>query len=287
MRIGEKETVAFDWADDLAASEKFTSASANLDSGLSANGNATIGGNNNTQISQQFTVANNTADGYYKITITGTTDGGNVKKRIFYIRVVSDTAPAAANTSIALVRLDEVEAYIGKTTDEDTAILDQLIDGISRQFNSYTDRTLAVATYTNECYDGNGREVMYLHNYPLTGNLAVVEDDIALTAGNENDYVSYNNEGKLVRVNKTWYEGYKMIQVTYTAGYTCLSGNITLPADLRLAALKQIAYDFSRYTRKDLGVDSVTYPDGSISRTQSGLLDEVKQVLDQYRRITL
>jgi len=31
----------------------------------------------------------------------------------------------------------------------------------------------------------------------------------------------------------------------------------------------------------------VTYPDGSIARTQSGLLAEVKEVLDRYRRYTL
>ena len=287
MRTGEKETIGLDFAPDLAANEYFTSANVTCANGLSANGSPTIGGSNNTIIRQVFTVDANTTANYYTITFIGTTDGGNVKKKVYWIRVTADTVPAAANANTALVRLDEAKFYIGKATDEDTGILDMFIDSVSARFNTYTDRTLATATYNNAEFDGNGKQVFYLPNWPITGNMAIYEDDILLTAGNDNDYLCYNNQGMLYRVNKTWYYGPKELKITYTAGYTCLSGNITLPPEIRLAALKQIAFEFGRYQRKDLGLDSVSYPDGSIARTQSGLLKEVEEVLDGYRRYTL
>jgi hypothetical protein len=87
-----------------------------------------------------------------------------------------------------------------------------------------------------------------------------------------------------VRINNVWYYGPKQVQVTYTAGYNATSGNVTLPTEIRMAALQQVAYEFGRYQRKDLGLDAVTYPDGSVARTQTGLLKEVEQVLDGYRR---
>jgi len=44
----------------------------------------------------------------------------------------------------------------------------------------------------------------------------------------------------------------------------------------------QAAYDFKR--RKDIGLESVSFPDGSIQKVSSGeFLSMVKQVLDRYR----
>lgn len=284
MRVGEREAVGFDFAPDMGNNtEHFDSATVALSTGLSANGTPIISGNNNTYLSQAFTVTTATAGNYYTVTITGTTDAGNIKKKVFLIRVVADVAPSAANANTALVRLDEAKAIIGKTTDEDTAIIEMLIDGVSSEFSAYTGRNLMTATYTNETYDGDGMHWLYLKNYPVTANLAVVEDDIALTAGNENDYLAYNTEGRLYRVDDVWYYGPKTIQVTYTAGYS----NSTLPYDIKIAALKQIAHEYGQYSRKDWGLDSVSYPDGSRSMVQGGLLKLVKEVLDGYKRYTL
>jgi len=288
MRIGERETIGFDFSSDMAANESFSSASAACANGITANGNATIGGNNNTQISQALTVDANTADGYYKLTITGTTDGGNVKKKVYLIRVVSDTTPTVANANTALVRLDEAKGYIGKSADDDTTIIDMLIDGVSHNFSAYTGRNLAYASYTNEAYDGTGYDVLYLRNYPVTGNMTVTENNTALTAGNENDYLCYNDTGRLVKVSGGgWYTGPKEVLVSYNAGYVCIGANVTLPVDVRLAALKQIAYEYKRYKAQDLGEPSTSVGEKSTSTTQEGLLKDVALALDPYRRYTL
>ena len=288
MRIGEKETIGIDFAPDLASNEYFVSANVVCANGLSSNGSPVIGGNNNTQISQAFTVGNNTTANYYTVTFTGTTDGGNIKKKVYYIRVVVDETPKPIGV-YGLVTLSEVKRYLGKTTDEDSPILERIIDNVSREFNAYTDRTLVAFSHTNIYFDGNGKEIMWLPNYPVISgnNTAIYEDGTLLTEGANNDYLMYADTGELYRVNNTWYYGPKKIKITYIAGYVCTGANSTLPEDLRMAALKQIAYEFSHYQRKDWGQDSITYPDGSRSMTQQGLLKDVQVVLDAYRRYVI
>jgi hypothetical protein len=241
---------------------------------------------NNTQAS--LYVSGGTAGNYYSITLKATTNSNNVLERMYIVRVVNDTLPSAANAGLALIRLDEAKAYIGKITDEDTAILEQIIEGVGVQFNSYTNRHLITANYANEAYDGNGKQIMWLKNYPITGNMAVVEDDIALTAGNNNDYLCYNDEGKLLRINDVWYYGPKEIQITYTAGYNATSGTITLPTEIRLACLQQVAAEFQRYKTKSFREVSRSFSDGSVSyENGTGLIDPVRDILNPYRRFTL
>lgn len=288
MRVGERETLGFDFAPDMSSNaEYFTSATATCATGLTANGSAVISGNNNTYISQAFTVGANTAGNYYAVTLNGTTDGGNKKTKVYLVRVITDVTPTGANAAYALVRLDEAMGYIGKTSDEDSWLLDQLIEGVGVEFNAYTGRNLVTATYTNEVYDSIGGTTLWLKNYPIISGLAVTEDNTTLTLGANNDYISYNDEGKLVRVDDVWYAGNQTIQVTHTSGYNATTGNITLPPAIRVAALKQIGYEFGRFKKKDWGESSHSEGDASVSTTQEGLLPDVKVVLDRYRRYTL
>lgn len=65
---------------------------------------------------------------------------------------------------------------------------------------------------------------------------------------------------------------------------TMLIGDV--PVDLQNAIAKQVAYEWQRH--KDLGLSSVTFPDGTISKLETDLfLSEVKQVLDYYKVYTV
>jgi hypothetical protein len=290
VRFGEKCTVGFDFSSELGlgAGEQISSANATVSTGLNMSGNAVISANN-TQVSAMISCNNNTAGNYYGVTLEATTNAGNILKRLFIIRVITDTLPTPAGV-YALVTLSEVKGYIGKTTDEDDAILERIIDNVSREFNAYTDRILVAFSHTNVYLDGNGKQIMWLPNYPVisTGaNTAIYEDGILLSEGEDYDYILYPETGKLYRVSGVWYWGPRKIKATYVAGYICTAANNTLPEDIRMAALKQIAYEFGHYQKKDWGVDSITYPDGSRTQTQQGLLKDVQVALDFYRRFTL
>ena len=284
-RANEAYYLGFDFTADLGTNEQIASANATCSNGLNSTGNAVLSANN-TQAS--LYVSGGAVGNYYSVTFKATTNSNNVLERMFIVRVISDTLPSAANAGLALIRLDEAKAFIGKVTDEDTAILEQFIESVGVQFNGYTGRALITANYANETYDGNGKQIMWLKNYPITGNMAIYEDDILLTAGNDNDYLCYNNEGKLMRVDDVWYFGPKEIQVTYTAGYNATSGNITLPADIRLAALQQVAAEFQRYKSKSWREVSRSLADGSVSyENGGGLIDPVRHTLEAYKRYTL
>jgi hypothetical protein len=58
---------------------------------------------------------------------------------------------------------------------------------------------------------------------------------------------------------------------------------VPIPADLENAVCREVAYRFRR--RKDLGLQSVSFPDGSIQKMDTGqFLKEVRIILDRFRR---
>ena len=61
-----------------------------------------------------------------------------------------------------------------------------------------------------------------------------------------------------------------------------------LPADLKLACLMQVAREWKKATLNEWGVISKSSPDGmSVTKTETGLLKEVREILDRYRSFAL
>ena len=290
-RAGELFSVSLGMKNILGA-ETISSVTAVVDAGLTAEGVATFLG---TTVYQP--VSGGTAGAYYAVTFTVITGSGSHIIRPAFVRVIADVKPTALGAS-ALVSLEDAKVAVSKTSDEDDALLEQVIGSVSAQFNAYTRRTLAKATYTSlgldvpapsttpliGLYDDDSLSAyhrLYLPNWPVTavtsvyelGNLLVVTDD----------YLVYDSH--LYRVGNYWAAGAKSVVVTFDAGYVCLTGTVTLPADIKYAALKQIGVEFTHYQRKDWDVDHITYPDGTMARSQSGLLKEVKAALDPYVRL--
>jgi hypothetical protein len=275
-RAGEKYPVGTDIAYELGT-ETIQSVTAVVDTGLTAEGVAAFSG---TLVTQW--VSGGTAGNYYLVTFTVTTNAGSIIVRPVIVRVIADVKPTPVDTTINLVTLDDAKAMIGKTTDEDTAVIEMLINGISTQFNIETGRTLKETTYATVYFDGNGQKCLSLPNYPVASIGTVVEDDVTLTEGEDYDYLLYtsNNDAYLYRIGGFWTLAPKGIKLTsYKAGFP------TIPADLKMACLKQVGAEFDRYMKKDWATSAITFPDGSLTRIEAGLLPDVRKVLDRYRRI--
>jgi len=137
----------------------------------------------------------------------------------------------------ALVTLARQKTYLQETGDTHDTELEMLINGVSSFFDLFTDRTqLRQATYTNLLLDGNGKNRLYVPDFPINSISALEETDVALTEDTDFYVYSRHNQGYLKRNGDTWLAGHKNIDLSYSAGFQIVekfyfdSGGITIPA---------------------------------------------------------
>lgn len=187
----------------------------------------------------------------------------------------------------ALVPLATVKSYCGIPDSSHDTTLELIIDAVSEAFNASTNRVLAKATYTNLYLDGGGEYDLLLPNYPVVSVTSLYENDVLLTEGLTYDYLLYSDEGRVHRRGGTWPKSDKIVKVTYVAGYVCIAGvgeTENIPAELKLAALIQIAYEWQKQKGSSWGETARSFPDGSTTYiNRKEFLPEVAQVLSRYR----
>lgn len=178
-----------------------------------------------------------------------------------------------------LTTLAKVKALLELTETDWDALITELVGAVSERCASYCNRDFESKSRV-EYHDGGGL-YLYLKGLPVaaiesihgsdtwewdTRNLIPAADYQLLSAG----MAAYRYGA--------WPYGPQALKVTYTGGYAADA----VPDDLEMAARTQVAYDFRR--RKDIGLESVSFPDGSIQKVNSGeFLPSVKSVLNRYR----
>ena len=192
----------------------------------------------------------------------------------------------------SLITAAQLKTYLGPEysvgTDNDS-LFELLIDSVSEMFNSRVGGTLAKTTYTAQYFDGNGKESLVLPNFPVISITSIHEGGVLLTEGEDGDYVVDHASGIIHRVGGTWLRGRHTIKITYVAGYVVqgtapAAGETALPADLKLACMIQVAREWKKSQGSEWGETSRSFPDGSTSHVERGLLKEVEETLQKYRR---
>ncbi len=206
--------------------------------------------------------------------------------------------------SIQLTSLNNAKLFLGivdAAGDVDTAktvhdgLITLIIQQVSARIETYLDRLLKAEERT--VYYDSGPDTFFLQAYPIDieETFTVTLDGVAqvLTTDDiDGDFNLYAVEGKIFFPCGTGGISPQALKIVYTGGYAEDpiaegedTGVLAVPDDLARACLMQVMFDFRR--RNDLGLSSVSMPDGSVSVAQgpSGLLPEVRYILKSFRRL--
>lgn len=156
-----------------------------------------------------------------------------------------------------------------------------LITAVSKRFESFCNRTFEQSSSIVEYYSGSGtNRVIYVKRPPIASVASLYDDtDRVFGSGTMIDADDYVADDYTVTLkNSTFMKGILNIKITYAGGYS----TDTLPADLKLAAMMQVAFVFKR--RADLGLVGISGEGGSISmQSPMKLLPEVEATLQTYK----
>lgn len=178
--------------------------------------------------------------------------------------------------------LDDVKKLLDiadTDTTFDTILEDITISSVLANADEYMGIKYSSVSACEEYFDG-GVSFLWLA-YTNVSNVSLWVDDELLTEGRDDDYTVYP-EGKIKSENGDFLSGHRIIKVQYDGGY----GEDALPTSLRQRLIKQICYEFKR--RRDMGLSSVSFPDGSINKYEiTEWLPDVRAELDRRKRIFL
>lgn len=184
--------------------------------------------------------------------------------------------------------LEDKTGASGSFDDLLTMILEWESAKIERACNRYFEKD------SRTIYYDAGDRKYYLPAYPVVEDeasepLSVYVDDTLKVKGT--DYFLWAEKGLIEFTTIPTYVEPRQIKIIWTGGYSIITddgddyGALNVPLPLRQAAVFQTAYVFRR--RNDLGMSSITLPDGSMSTMYSGdLLPQVKKIIAAYRRST-
>lgn len=187
-----------------------------------------------------------------------------------------------------LVAVPRIKQFLEIANNDQDPLLSLLTQYYSARIQTYLRRKLEKAERVI-VFNG-GKKIYALPAYPVdTVTKPVVKIADVLQEEDNNYYVWYDR-GVIEFPYPPNINEPKILEVTWTGGYALIDdssvddGSLAVPEDIRLACMMQVAFVFKR--KRDLGITSITMPDGSISTQYAGaLLPEVIDILKSYRNM--
>lgn len=181
-----------------------------------------------------------------------------------------------------LISVDAVKQVV-TVADEFENFVTNLIAETIAEAESYIGKKLVGSLGNLQYFDGDSSRLDLAHRN--VSNVVVYEDAKKVFDGDpvpSSSYTVYRDRGSIKLDGWRFSKGYQTVKVTYDGGYDATS----FPKDLRRKLIKQIVYEFRR--RNDPGLQTVQFPDGSISKfSMDEWLDDVRSVLDRFREIEI
>jgi hypothetical protein len=171
----------------------------------------------------------------------------------------------------------DVKAWLGITNTDFDTLLTRLITAASVFAQTYMQRQIASASYT-EKRSGVGSAVLMVRNTPMTAVASVTVDNIAIPAAANSLLMGYTfDENEIYLNGYEFARGRNNIQLAYTAGFA------TVPQDIAQATIELVSLKFKEKDR--IGLVSKGLAGETTAYTQKDMQDSVKSCFDIYKRI--
>ncbi len=196
-----------------------------------------------------------------------------------------------------LITVDGLKAFaeIRDTSVGTATLLDIIVTSVSARIQTYLNRNLTLANYTEHFNAGYGRKKFYVSAYPI-----VIDNDrpfILTDNGSQmtlnSDFFLREDEGLIEMNTAPVFIVPNQIKVVYYGGYPIIDdstslndGTLAVPDDIKLAVYMQCSYMYKR--RNDLGLTSINIGGGGFSIAKMPaveLLPEVKSILRNFRHV--
>ncbi|MCK9569952.1 fasciclin domain-containing protein [Candidatus Pacearchaeota archaeon] len=188
-----------------------------------------------------------------------------------------------------LPALADIKEYLGITSGDvaSDGVLCSIATVVTYWMERYTGRKLKSRSLT-EIYNGNGRDVLYTKNYPITSSaseIAVyVDDDGVFGADTKINATSLRidgDNGVIHLIDDVFSEGVQNVKVVYTGGYG--AGTTLVPFDLVGACFEFIGFLWKRKTGKQWELTGLNVTQGGVTFLDEWAPKTVRHVLDGYR----
>jgi hypothetical protein len=179
-----------------------------------------------------------------------------------------------------LTTLANVKAYLPTSNATDDQLLSRLISALSAFVQTWLNRTIAQAPYT-DVINGIGGNRVQFQNYPVTAVTSLTIDGQTVPAAAtpvQSGWTGYVFDAQQIMVSGFRFtRGWQNISIAYTAGYA------TTPLDIEQAVIEIITL---RYKQRDqIGFNSKSIGGETVAFSVKDMQPSTLTVLQNYRRV--
>lgn len=180
-----------------------------------------------------------------------------------------------------LTTLADLKSYLSPplTTTADDALLTRLITAASQFIQTWLNRTIASASYT-DTRNGTGGARLFLRNRPVTAVSSLTVDGVAIAPSDPPPLGAgylFDDSAIYLVGGQCFTRGAQNVVVEYTAGFPATPPEIE-QACIALVVLRYKERDRIGQASKNLGGETVSFQ-------QKDMPADVATLLDQYRNV--
>ena len=182
-----------------------------------------------------------------------------------------------------LITLGALKSYLELVNTDHDTLLTSIIAFTSKRFETYCNREFKKELRSKYFDVDNCIETKkyFLPCYPIDSTTFTATYNTTVMT-KDSDYYIWEESGIVEFYYTLTYSHPKQLKIDYYGGYQESNSIIEVPDDLQYACILQCAFIYRR--RKDIGLQSVNLPDGSLNvMAPNDLLPDVKQILNTYK----